>query len=198
MTPRLVRTRLALGPFVPTLRRLTRAPSIKRKSVSARRSGCEAPAALTEIRQALALTHLEFFDHAKTGVTLLRQFDRGVGEIAAAFVPGDKDCDLVHETVKLTSRISGVLGLDFGPDFVRLSPFVVQIFENKFVFRIEVAVKRHLAGARSLSDCFDADPSDTPTVEEVLRAVKDSVAGLPGPGNLYLRIRTRFFFVHGA
>ena len=46
MTARLVRTRLALGPFVPTLRRLTRAPSIKRKSVSARRSGCEAPAAL--------------------------------------------------------------------------------------------------------------------------------------------------------
>ena len=33
MTARLVRTRLALGPFVPTLRRLTRAPSIKKECV---------------------------------------------------------------------------------------------------------------------------------------------------------------------
>jgi hypothetical protein len=39
ITPRLVRRRFALGPFAPTLRRLTRAPSMRRKSVSARRSG---------------------------------------------------------------------------------------------------------------------------------------------------------------
>jgi hypothetical protein len=39
ITPRLVRKRFALGPFAPTLRRLTRAPSMRRKSVSARRSG---------------------------------------------------------------------------------------------------------------------------------------------------------------
>ena len=152
----------------------------------------------TEIRQALTLTHLEFLDHAKTGMALLRQFDCGVGEIAAPFVAGDKDCGLVHEAVKLTSRVPRIGCLDFGPDFVRLPPFVIQILENKLVFRIEVAVKRHLAGARSLSDRFDADSSDAPAVEEVLRAVKDSVAGLPGPRNLYIRIRIRFFFVHGA
>ena len=166
--------------------------------MSARSSGCEAPAALHKIRQALTLTHLEFLDHAKTGMTLLRQFDRGIGEIAAALVLGDEDSGLVHEAVKLTSRVSGICGLDFGPDFVRLSPFVVQIFDNELVLRIEVAVKRHLAGARGLGDRFDAHASDALAVEEVLRAVEDAVARLPGPGNLDLRIRTRFFFVHGA
>jgi hypothetical protein len=39
ITARLVRTRFALGPFVPTLRRLTRAPSMSRISVSARSTG---------------------------------------------------------------------------------------------------------------------------------------------------------------
>src|SRR3984957_6741956 len=136
-----------------------------------------------------AAAYARVFDHAKTGMTLLRQFDRGVGEIAAAFVPGDKNCGPVHETVELTTWVPRVLGLDFGPDFVRLSPFVIQILDYKLVLRIEVAVKRHLAGARGLSDRFDAHASNAPAVEEVLRAIEDSVARLPGPGNLYLRIR---------
>src|ERR1700679_1437842 len=130
-------------------------------------------------------------------MTLLRQFDGGVGEIAASLVPGDEYCGLVHEAVKLTTGIAWILGLNFRPDFVRLPPFVVQIFDNKLVLRIEVAVKRHLAGARGLGDRFDADASDALAVKKVLRAVEDSVAGLPGPGDLYLRIRIRFFFVHG-
>ena len=45
ITASLVRTRFALGPSVPTLRRLTRAPSIRRTSASASKSGCDAPAA---------------------------------------------------------------------------------------------------------------------------------------------------------
>ena len=61
-----------------------------------------------------------------------------------------------------------------------------------------MAVKRHFAGARSFGDRFDAYASDALAVKEVLRAVEDAVAGLPGPGDLYLRIRIRFFFVHGA
>src|SRR3984957_15529490 len=137
------------------------------------------------------MTHLEFLDHAKTGMALFCQFDRGVGKIAAALVPGDIGCGLVHEAVKLARRISGILRLDFGPDFVRLSPFVIQIFDNELVLRIEVAVERHLAGARGLGDRFHAYPSDALAVEEVLRAVEDAVARLPGPGNMDLRIRTR-------
>ena len=120
ITPRLVRTRFALGPFAPTLRRLTRAPSIKRKSVSARRSGCEAPACLAEIHQAFALTHLELLDHAKTGVTFLSQFDGGVGKIAAALVLGDEDGGLIHEPIKLANRVARAFSLNFGPDLVRL------------------------------------------------------------------------------
>ena len=62
---------------------------------------------LTQIRQALALTHLEFLDHAKSGMALFGQFDGGVGEIAPALVLSDKSCGLVHETVKLTTRVPG-------------------------------------------------------------------------------------------
>src|ERR1700679_668087 len=80
---------------------------------------------LTEIRQAFALTHLKFLNHAKTGMALLGQFDRGLG------------------------------------------------------------------------DGFDSPPSNALAVEKVLRAVEDAVAGLPDPGNLYVRVRIRFFFVHG-
>src|ERR1700677_1228690 len=131
-------------------------------------------------------------------MALLCQFDRGVGEITAPPVLSDEDGGLVHEAVKLTSGISRILRLNFGPDFVRLSPFVIQILDNKFVLRVEVAVKRHLAGARGLGDRFDAHAPDALSVEEILRTVEDAVAGLSDPGNLYLRIRTRFFFVHGA
>src|ERR1700722_1147951 len=153
---------------------------------------------LTEIRQAFALTHLKFLNHAKTGMALLGQFDRGVGKIAAAFVPSDEYCGLVHEAVKLTTGVPRILGFDFGPDFVRLSPFVVQILDNKLVLGIEMAVKRHLASARGLGDGFDSHPSNALAVEKVLCAVEDAVAGLPDPGNLYVRVRIRFFFVHGA
>jgi hypothetical protein len=71
-----------------------------------------------EIRQALALTNLEFLNDAKTGMTLLGQFDRRIGEIAAALVLGDEPSGLVHEAVKLTNRVPRTLGFNFGPDFV--------------------------------------------------------------------------------
>src|ERR1700761_2887031 len=111
-------------------------------------------------------------------MTLLRQFDGRVGEIAAAFIAGDEDCGLVHEAVKLTRGGSRICGLDFGPNFVRLSPFVVQIFDNQLVLGIEMAIKRHLAGARSFSDRFDPHASDALSMKKVLRAVENAVAGL--------------------
>ena len=120
-------------------------------------------------------------------MTHLGEFDGGVGEIAPALVLSDKDCSLVHEAVKLASRVSWVRCFDFGPDFVRLSPFVVQILDYQLVLQIEVAVKRHFAGARGLSDCFDAHPSNAPSMEQILRAIEDAVAGLPGPGNCVLQ-----------
>jgi hypothetical protein len=61
-----------------------------------------------------------------------------------------------------------------------------------------VAIKRHFAGARGLGNRFDADPANAASMEEVLSAVEDAVAGLSGPGDMRLRIRTRFFFIHGA
>ena len=178
MTPRLVRTRLALGPFVPTLRRLTRAPSIKRKSVSARSSGCDRRRPRRN-SPGVTLPHLEFLNNPKAGMPLLRQFDGGVGEIAAALVLGDEYCGLVHETVKLSGWVPGICGLDFGPDFVRLSPFVIQILDNKLVLRIEMAIKRHLAGAGRLGDGFDANASDATSVKKVCAQSKMRSRGFP-------------------
>src|SRR5271156_6186815 len=122
-------------------------------------------------------------------MTLFRQFDGGVGEIAAALVLGDAYRGLVHETVKLTHRVSWIFCFDFGPDFVRLSPLIIQIFDDQLVLRIEVAIERHFAGACGLRYRFDPHPSDAPAVKEVLRTGENAVARSPGLANVYIRIR---------
>ena len=96
MTASLVRRRLALGPFVPTLRRLTRAPSMSRNKRVSQQLRLRGARGLTKIRQAIALTDLEFLDDLQPGMALLGQLDRGVGEIAAALVLGDEFRRLVR------------------------------------------------------------------------------------------------------
>ena len=44
-----------------------------------------------------------------------------------------------------------------------------------------MAIERHFARARGFGDCFDPHPADAAAVEEILGAVEDPVAGLPGP-----------------
>ena len=69
-------------------------------------------------REAVTLTHLEFFDHAKTGVALLRQFDSGVRKVAATVVFADKSGGLVDKTIELGDRIPRSFSFDLGPNFV--------------------------------------------------------------------------------
>ena len=132
---------------------------------------------MTELRQTIALTHLEFFDHPKTGVAFLGQFDRGVGEVAAALVFGDEFRRLLHKAIKLANRIvrdsQPSISAQISSDFL---PLVVQILEDEIVLRTEVTIKRHLAGARRLGDRFDADPADAVAMEEILRAGDDALA----------------------
>ena len=124
ITASLVRPRLALGPPVPTLRRLTRAPSIKSMSASASRSGCDAPAAPAEICQTVTLANLELLDYLQARMTRFGQFDRGVREVAAALVLGDEFRRLLDEAVELANRIARARGFDLGPNLVGLFPLI--------------------------------------------------------------------------
>ena len=159
-TARLARAVWRSGPSVPTLRRLTRAPSISRNSVSASSPGCEAPAASQRVGQTVALPALEFLDHPQARMALFGQFDRGVGEIAAALVLGDESRRLLEKAIELADRIAGVGALDLGPDLFRLLALVVEIFEDQFVLRFEMTVERHLVGAGRLGDRLDADAAN--------------------------------------
>ena len=174
----LVRTRLALGPFVPMLRRLSLAPSIKQDKRVGEQVGLRGAGAGAQSRQPLALTDLERLDHLEPGMTLLRQFDRGVRQVATALVLGDELSRLLDEAMELSDRIVGAGGLDLRPNLVRLLSLVIEIFENEIVLRAEVAIERHLVGARRLGDGFDADAANAMTVEEVLSAVDDALAWL--------------------
>jgi hypothetical protein len=100
ITASAVRTRFALGPTVPTLRRLTRAPS------------------LAQLGHPLALVDLELLDHFQPWMPLLGQLDRGVCEIAAALVLGDELADLPDQSVELADRVAGVRRFNFRPGFL--------------------------------------------------------------------------------
>ncbi len=132
---------------------------------------------LAEVGQAIALTHLKFLDQPPPRVTLLCQFDRGVRKIAATLVLGDEFRRLLDKTVKLADRLARVGSFDLRPNLVGLLSLVVQILENQFVLRAEVAIERHLIGARRFSYGFDPNSADAMAVEQVLRARNQSLPG---------------------
>ena len=109
-------------------------------------------------------------------MTLLGQFDRSVGKIAAALVLGDKFRRLLDETVKLAGRIVRAFGFYLGPNLVGFLSFVVQVFENQVVLRAEVTIEGHFVGACGLGDGVDADPANAMTMEQILRGSDDALA----------------------
>ena len=104
------------------------------------------------------------------------EFDRRVGEIAAALVVGDEFRRLSDEAVKLADRIARALRFHLGPDLVGLAALVVEIFEDEVVLRAEVAIERHLVGVRRFGDRLDPDAADAVAMKEVERAGDDALA----------------------
>ena len=117
-----VQTRLALGPVVPTLRRLTRAPSISStiefgEQIRLRRAG-----RFAQLGQPIALLDFEILDHLEPRVTFFGEFHRRIGEVAAALILDDRLGDELDEAIELTDRIARVLRLDRRPILLVFRP----------------------------------------------------------------------------
>ena len=89
---------------------------------------------------------------------------------------------MLDEAVELGRRIVRIAIFYLGPDLLGLPALVVQVLEDQFVLRVEVAIERHLVGAGGFRDRLHADPADAVTVKKVLRACDDPVAR-PGRTN---------------
>ena len=132
---------------------------------------------LAQSRQTVALTFFELLDHLESGVPRVGQFDRGVRKIAAALVFGDEFRDPADIAIELANGIAWACSLDVGPNFFGLPPLAAQILANEIVLRPEVAVERHLVGARGLGDRLDPDSPDAVAMKKILGARHDTLAG---------------------
>ena len=130
----------------------------------------------TEAGKAVAVRRLEALDETAGGMFGLGEFDRRIGERAAASVDEDAAAALLHPAVQLRERVAGIArgerlphGFDFVGDFL-------QAGDDEIVLRAEMPIERHLVAAGGFGDRLDADGAQAMPVEQVARGGDDPLA----------------------
>ena len=110
---------------------------------------------------------LIFSDDAPRRMVRVRQFDRGVGECAAALgLVRLEVTDMAQPGQKLAFRIAHVGGRARIPGNVEILLKLTETGGDQHVLRGEVAIERHLVGACRLRDRVDADGMDATAIEQ--------------------------------
>ncbi len=147
---------------------LIRAPSISRKTSSAKPSGSRKDAAPNSFTSRRRWPFLNSSMTARAGMAFLRQLDRGIGERAAALGgAGHAFRHLGEPGADLELRIAGAGLGDLVPMRVGLLRELAQVFGHQHILGREVAIDRHLVGAGRLGDGVHAHRMDAMMIEEV-------------------------------
>ena len=96
---------------------------------------------------------------------VLRQFDRGIGEVAAPVVGRHAFLGADQPGLQLRLHVAGMIALKIPPHLVDLDGDAAQIGDDEVVLRIEVSVQGHLVGAGGLGDGFDAHAANAVPME---------------------------------
>ncbi len=121
-----------------------------------------------ELRKALSLLLLGFFDDDASGMAFFRKFDRGIRHRTAAKIRITQIVsDPRDQCAKLCIRIPGMSTHDFFVSGDRIGVQGTEIFRHQQILRFEMAVQRHLVGLRSSGDLIDTDGADSPAIKQV-------------------------------
>jgi hypothetical protein len=108
---------------------------------------------------------------------VLGQFDRGVGERAAAVIGRpDVGGHFLDPRPQLPARIAREFGRSPAPAGLGFSRKPAEVFRYKLVLRLKMPVERHLVRAGRLGDRFDPHSPDSMAIKEIGRGRQNALA----------------------
>ena len=137
-----------------------------------------------ELRKALTLLLLGFFDDDACGMVFFWKFDRSIGHRTAAQIRvAQSVSNAGDQGAKLRIRIAWMGTPDFFVSGNGMGVQRPQVLRDQQILRFEMAVQRHLVGLCGSGDFIDAHGTDSTAIEEVTSRFKNAFArrrfGLP-------------------
>jgi hypothetical protein len=134
------------------------------------------PGAAAELRQAIALPQLEFFDDVPSWMVGFGKFNRHICHIAASGILTDAFGAGTNPGMELGQRFTGIILFEFAPYCIGFAGDVAETGDHQIILGAEMTIKRHLVGIGSVGNRIDTDSAYPMPAKQIPRSGNDALA----------------------